>query len=253
MEKKYSVITYVFGEYEKIREVLEVDEQAEYICVTDNENLKSDTWNIIVDHDLDGKGVFDKVFSVRYNPFKYCTTDVCVRIDGSIQVKKSLSPIVDSFIESGDDCCYMLHPYRNLIKLEYAIWAKYRAFPMENIAKHIAFLANMGYDFNTKGLIELTFSIVKRDFINDNINRMTYAAMKYLGDEKDIDRLDQTVISVIIDRFFRAANIFWVTEEIIHSDYLQWYGHNSDIEIPIYREKVIPPVFFNKEVKINLF
>jgi hypothetical protein len=97
---KYSILTFVFGEYEKLHEIGEMDSEVEYICVTDNENLKSDTWKIVVDHELDGKGVFDKCFSVRYNPFKYVSSDVVVTVDGSIGLHKPISPLVNKFIES---------------------------------------------------------------------------------------------------------------------------------------------------------
>ena len=46
--KRYSVVTYIFGDYEKLREIQgTLDPDAEYICITDNPDLKSDTWQII--------------------------------------------------------------------------------------------------------------------------------------------------------------------------------------------------------------
>lgn len=44
---KYSIITMVFNNYDLLREPEEVDENAEYICITDNPDLKSDVWKII--------------------------------------------------------------------------------------------------------------------------------------------------------------------------------------------------------------
>ena len=41
--KRYTVITYIFGNYEKVHEVLEKDPEADYVLVTDNPNLHSDT------------------------------------------------------------------------------------------------------------------------------------------------------------------------------------------------------------------
>lgn len=248
---KYSVLTFVFGTYEKLRDVnCEIESDVEYVCVTDNENLKSDTWKIIVDHDLDDKGVFDKCFSVRYNPFKYINSDTCVRIDGSIGIFKSLTPLIDAFNKSGCDACFMLHPYRDNIIVEYNTWIKYRNFPFERAEKHVNFLTRIGYDFNKRGMIEIGFNICKKTKLTDDINRVMYSTMKYLGDENDIDRLDQTVITAILDRYFPDINIFFVGEDIIHSDYMKWFAHNTDDEIGYSPMHVLTPHFFNKEVTI---
>jgi hypothetical protein len=249
---KYSVLTFVFGTYECLREVGEIDNEVEYICVTDNKNLKSNTWKVIVDEDLNGKGVFDKCFSVRYNPFKYCTTDICVRVDGSIKIHKSITPIVDDFIKSGDDVCFLLHPYRDYIPLEYKVWEVYRGFPMDKIKEHITLFNNIGYDFNKKGFIQLNFSIVKRNKINDDINRMTYAFQKLFGNEKDIDRLDQMTITVVLDRFFPNVKVYGVSEKLLHSEYMTWCGHNSNAEIIFNEEHMIKEPHLNgKEMEYN--
>lgn len=247
---KYSVLTFVFGTYEKLHEVkAEIEPDVEYICVTDNENLKSDTWKIIVDHDLDGKGVFDKCFSVRYNPFKYANSDICVRVDGSIGILKSITPLVEAFDKSGCDACFLLHPYRDNLIVEYQAWIQYRGFPMEKAQQHVDFLSRLGYDFNKKGMVQLNFAINKRNKIGEDIDRIMYSTMKYLGDEKDIDRLDQTIITAILDKYFPNINIFYVGEDILHSSYMKWYAHNTDNEIGYSPQYVLqPPHFFGKEV-----
>ncbi len=250
---KYSILTFVFGEYEKLHEIEGMDSEVEYVCVTDNENLQSDTWKIIIDSELDGKGVFDKCFSVRYNPFKYVKSDVCVRVDGSICIHKSLTPIVNKFIESDCDACFMLHPYRNNLITEYNTWIKCRNFSIERAKEHINFLGGLGYDFNKKGMLEIGFNIVKNTKINNELNGMMYRIQKYLGDEKDVDRLDQTVVTGIIGVFFPDMKIFAVGESIIHSEYMTWCYHNSDEEVPYAPSMVLKPHLFGKEVILNDF
>ena len=44
---KYSIVTMLFNNYDLLREPEEIDENAEYICVTDNPDLKSKAWKII--------------------------------------------------------------------------------------------------------------------------------------------------------------------------------------------------------------
>lgn len=46
-DKKYSILTYIIGDYEFPREILEKDPDTEYILVTDNPKIKSDTWTVV--------------------------------------------------------------------------------------------------------------------------------------------------------------------------------------------------------------
>lgn len=100
--ENYTVLTYIIGDYETVHE-LEFDPattpHVEYLLVTDNKDLKSDTWKVIYDDSLvnDDLKPFDKVFGIRYNLFKYATNDICIRIDGSIGINK---PLDDMFKHS---------------------------------------------------------------------------------------------------------------------------------------------------------
>ena len=248
---KYSVVTYIFGDYELVHEIeCEIENDVEYILVTDNPNLKSDTWTVIVDKDLDGKTLFDKVFSVRYNLFKYCHSDICFRIDGSIGIMKSLTPIVEDFIESGCDVGLSCHIYRDNIVEEYQAWYAARNYPMENIKRHITFYDTIGFDYNRKGLIQMNFAINKKSKITDDIDRMMYAIMHYLG-EGEIDRLDQTVFSVVMDRFFPNVDCYLMSEYLLHSDYLAWYFHGKNERIPLFDNLIITPYFRNTLAEIR--
>ena len=200
--KKYSVLTYIIGEYELVQEIEEKDNDAEYILVTDNPRITSNTWNVIYETFPQSYSTFDKCYAIRFNPFKYCDSNICLRIDGSIRIKKSTQKIVDDFIESGADMSLMIHPERNTLVPEYNQWIKTRKYPLEEAKKCLYFMAKCGYDVKYKGLYQGCFNITKRTKICDDINRMTYSFLKYLGDEKSIQRICQTVWSFVINKFF---------------------------------------------------
>lgn len=250
---KYSVLTYVFGDGEILREIDELSDDVEYICVTDDKNLSSNTWTIIVDNELDGKTVFDKVFSVRYNLFKYCHSDICVRVDGSIKIKQPLNDIVDAFIKSDADICVSIHPYRNDLVTEFKCWLKYRNYPMKNIEKQIHLFNVIGYDFNKKGLIQQNFAINKRSDITDKIDSLMYGFLKYLGDGENVDRLDQTVFTVILERFFSDVKVFAVTEDLLHSKYLTWNKHKEENEISWDSKLFCEPYLMGKPINVISF
>ena len=250
---RYTVLTYIINDYENVIEIQEKDSEAEYILVTDNPNLTSDTWNVIYDASLENLSVFDKCYKIRFFPFNYCKSDICLRIDGNVKIKRNLKPLIDEFDKENYDLSVMIHPERNKISDEYFIWYQYRHYPMNQVKKCLDFMYSLGYNFDYKGLYQGTFVIQRKNKINGDINRLTYSFLKYLGeDETHIERLDQTIFSFVLNKFFSNAKIMCVGEDLItHSSLLQWYIHKTSFEIP-YKNN-IQPFLFNKPITIKKF
>ena len=251
---KYSVLTYVIGDYECVHEIKEKDPEAEYILVTDNVNLTSSTWEVLVDEELSGTA-FNKVFQIRYFPWKYVNTDIVVKIDGSMEVNKSLAPIIKKFEDEHHQMALLFHPTRQTLYDEYVAWCQIRGYEVDQANKVLSFLAQFeGYDVkNYKGLYQLNFSIQRNDKINNDINRMTYALIKYLAPnttniDNDIDRLDQTVFSFVMNKYFNQANVMWWDERLCHSKFFTWYQHNSNTPYNFGGvETLCKPFCFNKQ------
>ena len=106
---KYSVVTINIGGYELVHEILEKSENAEYILLTDDHSLKSDTWTIkyIENEFIDDP--FYTVFKIRYNIFDYVNTDIAFIVDGSIRINKNLDIFIQKMEENNSDCCLFLH------------------------------------------------------------------------------------------------------------------------------------------------
>ena len=66
--KKYSVLTFIIGKgYEKVHEIENMQDDVEYLLVTDDPDLKSNTWKVTYDEDLlSFKTPFERCFRVRY-------------------------------------------------------------------------------------------------------------------------------------------------------------------------------------------
>ena len=116
---KYTILCYNINHYEIVHEVLEKDPNCEYIMVTDDKTLTSRTWTIIYDETLEGLSTFDKCYSIRFNLFKYATTDICIYIDANILVKKPLQILIDKMEAGKYDMCMMPHPLNNTFMPEY--------------------------------------------------------------------------------------------------------------------------------------
>lgn len=244
--KRYTVLTYIFNGYEKVHEVMEKDPEADYVLVTDDQNLRSDTWHVVCDP-MPRYSAFAKCYQVRFHPFNYVSTPIIVRVDGSIGINKSLKPIVDEFDRGQYDRCLMIHPHRNTLPSEYDVWVKTRGYPRQQADKCMRALQRMGYDLGQKGIYQGCFEVLRNNYTNTDINDLTFALLCLMG-TGSIERIDQTVTSAVINRFYGDMKVLPVSEDIItDGDLMQWYFHNSDRPIP-QKMDLIAPIFAGKPV-----
>ncbi|MBR2345157.1 MAG: hypothetical protein IKA71_05165 [Lentisphaeria bacterium] len=226
---KYTVLTYIFNGYENVREIGECDPNAEYLLITDDPELKSETWKVIYDHELDGLSPFDKCYRVRFSLFNYASTDICVYIDGSIHIQKSFSHLIDDFIAGNYEAGVMVHAQRDTFPEEYQVWMQFRNYPEKQAEKFFKLLQHSNYDLNFRGMFAGGFRIWRRTKLCADIDRMTMAFLTMLGEENQIERLDQTVFSYVLNTFFRDINILPLSFQVILSDYMQWCHHGTRI------------------------
>ncbi len=226
---KYSVLTFVFDNYDFIREPVEVSTDCEYVLVTDNKNITSSKWTIkhLPSYFDDASG-FTKSFYVRYHPFEFVTTDVCVVLDGSNQIKKPLDKIVNAFINSKKDICLSVHwcqisPYN-----EYSYWLNERKYDYTQYIKNLSMIKAIGLTPDYKGCFEASFFIWKKNNKTFEIQDFVYNCIKKISpDDKHLDRLDQSILSAVINCIYKDVSIFPVTHQVLQSDYIQFYLHHS--------------------------
>lgn len=219
---KYTVLTCNFGGYEIMREIRNPQEDVEYIYVTDDPSLKSETWKLVYDMDLNDLSPVEKVQKVRENPFKYCSTAVCVRIDASIEVNGSLDKMMEDFLVSNCDMGIMVHPERDNIFDEYDKWISWRHIDPEEKTRVISALGEMGYNMDTKGLYETGFMVYLNSEYTKRVLEKYSETMKRVGDI----RVDQAVFSVVLNNI---SNVYlWpMSHQCIQSDALRSMEHNS--------------------------
>lgn len=228
MAVKYSILTFIMNDYEMVREPLEISDNAEYILVTDDLNLKSEKWTIkYLPEWLKEADGFTKSFYVRYHPFEFVNTDTCIVLDGSIQIKKSLDKLMTDFYESGKDCSLMVHWNMLNVWDEYTYWVNVRNYPIEQARKTFAFFNAIGYTKDYKGAFEAGFKIVKKCSIINSLHDFVYACLEKLGDKLHVDRVDQGILTAIINTNFTELKIMPITHQIIQNDYMTFYHHHT--------------------------
>lgn len=253
--KRYTILSFIIGkDYEILHEITNPQDDVEYLMITDDPSLKSDTWNVIYDESLlNLRSGFERCFSIRYNVFKYAHTNICITIDGSMEVKGSLDKLVDKFNAGKYDICLMPHPLWSDFITEYNAWIKMRNYPIKLANKFFKFLSLSNYDIKYKGLFQLCFSIKRKTDITNVIDSMTMSILKWLSlNEETFERLDQTVFSYVMNRYFNILNVLPVSEQVVRSYAIQWYWHKSmNKNMNIFYDITKPDIkwIFNKQVE----
>ena len=253
-KKKYSIYTFNIGNYEKLHEVKNPSKNCEYIYVTDNKEISSSTWNVVYVENEHPEDNFKLCWDIRYNPFKYCNTDVVIRIDGTTQPVGDTDVIYNEFVSGDYDMGLFLHPLRPTMLEEYAAWEKYREYDRSQTVKALTFMKNEGYDIeNYKGMYQLNFIIHKRNKVNEDILMMTHALCRYLAPEgKMVDRLDQTIMSFVINKYFTNLKVLPLDDNILNNTFFKMYWHGTEKDLPVIIEKG-PKYLFNQEVNPCMF
>ena len=249
---KYSVLTYNIGGYEILHELEYKDDDVEYVYVTDDRSITSSTWNVVYVDNPRPEDNFDLCYQIRFNPFDYVTTDIVIRIDGSMSVVGNLDYLIDYFNKNNYDICLEMHPTRMNQYDEYVAWVQQRNYPIEQANKVLSFMAMAeGYDVKKNiGLYQYNFMIQRKNKINLDLNRMTLALCKYLAPEgKEIDRLDQTIGSFIINKYFNKLKVLPVSQGIaISGKYFKWYAHNSNKQLSVGNFEYCQPFLFGESI-----
>lgn len=128
MANEYLLYTVIFGGYDKLKEIPPQarDPRFDYICLTDDSSLKSDTYKIhVIDANDSPLRLARRYKILQHDTFSdYQAT---VYIDGKIGLEKSLFPLLDGlkdwdligFAHYKRSCLYqeaavLLHPYKQL-------------------------------------------------------------------------------------------------------------------------------------------
>lgn len=228
---KYSIITYNFNNYEVLRQIDQKSDNCEYIYITDNPNLKSNTWKIVLQNQKlkSFKNVWQKCYYIRYHLFEFCNTQYCLYLDGSMKIKRNLDVLMNDFINSNSDVGLMTHPWRSDIKTELDVWINFRCYNPQ-FAINQMYLKSMLNNYKDNILYQLCVRICKNTQLNQTIDGMVYQFLKYIGykNKQQIERQDQTVYTMIVNHFFSDIKIFNFTQDLVQSSYLDWYLHGTN-------------------------
>lgn len=246
----YTVLTYNIGGYEVMHEIGEKSDRAEYLYITDDPTITSSTWNVVCVENPHKEDPFELCYDIRFNPFRFAHTDTIIRLDGSVIINKSLDPLIDLFNAGGFDLSLCVHPTRSNLYDEYVAWVIQRGYSKTQAERILNFLWTYeGYDPHKDfGLYQYNYMIQKKDKKVLASNEMTLSFLHYLAEEgKMVERVDQTVGSFVLNKYFSDLRVLPVGEDLFHGEYLTWCQHGTSNPL-LWVPEEHKPILFGKEV-----
>lgn len=224
----YTVLTYNFGNYDIVHEILHRQNNVQYVCVTDNKDLTSNTWNVVYDEKLEGMSPMEKVYYVRYNCFDYCDTNLCIKVDSSIQIRDTLDSLIHDFEKQDKRIAFLVHPRSKNIEEEYATWLNERNLDPKEKEIMLEYISQSKLDSNFNGLYEVGFMVVKKDYDTIALNKKMLDGIRWFKEHGVNMRVDQVLFSVVMNSGFKYLNVLPLSHSIIQSEKVRWYVHGSD-------------------------
>jgi hypothetical protein len=227
-KKRYSVVTFLFGDYDTLKDPLIVDDAAEYICITDRTDLTSNVWKFenIVEYDISKYNDWQKTMIARYTALNHISTNYCIIIDASIEIKKELGKFINMNLNS--DVGFIVHPFRDSYLNEFDEWINKRSLDKIQKDEFIDYCNKHNFDYiNGKSFIMSTVMFMKK---NDRVLKFVNHVLKELMNNYDFSiRIDQLYLSVIFFKYYYNLTREYFSYQILNSDYFAYYYHNSTI------------------------
>ena len=244
--KKYTVLSFNFNNYDKIREPKFIDPDAEYVFITDRnppepshmekilgEDKPTSAWDIRIDPTLANTNPIYASYYVRYHPFEFASTDTVVIVDASVQIKDSLAPIVDAFLNSNADYSTMLTDYKtDEAKMKF-FRENLRRVTKEDTDTMDAYIASMNQT-EWKGSIGCAFAMYRNTPVASELLSTVWDKLLTLGYSGIPNRMDEIVLHKELYQFAKRIRLFITSIQLVQSTYMTYCKHNSNEPIPPY-------------------
>ena len=219
---KYAVITYIFGKNQEIlREPSVIDTDVEYICVTDLNDLKSNTWKIIYEPQNEIRSLRDKVALVKFNPFKYTSAEKILIQDSSLNCIASLLPLFDDVAKY--DICLKKHPLRDNLAEELPNW-KVRGLTDNQISAFYMMAQKDKKVLTDIPLYECCVMCIHNNELTRILFNSLLTLMRMLGVNGNMIVTQQCPFAYLLATYYDALRIGYIDQ----SKYFIRYFHNTN-------------------------
>ena len=256
--KKYAAVTFIFNGYDLLREPLNVEEEFDYYCLTDDKSLKSDTWKCIYIPELDSSELTDrqKVNMAKYNFNKYLPKEyeywIC--IDASVKILGNMSKVIEYFEDNNFDAGFSIQMELKSYKDECYEFKEYGRIDDECIETFRKYTVDNNIDWEEKtGILEGTMKIYKNTKLVVDLLEEICSIYEEVCNYKDLD--DQRYLTIGFSKYDDKLNTCFFYRQLYHnSDVFERYEHNTDrIYLREYTEEENNHILFGKQRILKTF
>ena len=225
---KKCVYTFIIGDYDTLKPPTVITPDWDYICVTDNPNLKSDVWRIIQIDEVDKKiqPAKRRAMSLMIGHQKYLPNhyDIIITVIGQAVINIDLNRLLKKYgYNNKYDACLCEHPNRNCVYDEGEKIIEVHRDTPERINEHLQIYKNIGYPRNN-GLYASGIMIIN----NNSKNIKTYFN-QWLSDYQSLPSIrDQMTMNYSEWRLQKDKDIK-LKIKLIHFQKL--FEHDEDISL----------------------
>lgn len=219
METKPAIITFNFGNYDKIYPA-EFYRDFDYICVTNDSTTKPDNYAVV---NFYKSSDWESSLYVRYHPFEFTDADTAIVIDGSLSVTDGIYDLMEQFAVADCDMAVLLSHCPSLIS-RVALWysrERITASEKEVLYKYIRSVAPDNY----KGTIASAVKVIKKTPETIKYLATTYDLLCRLNFPTPI-RLDEVVATLTLNEF--KFKLLPICTQAINGGAFLYHHHGTD-------------------------
>ena len=177
VQGKYVVLTYLYGSQTMLREPSYIDEEVEYVCITDRDDISSKHWKIVkypMPYLQDDRL---RVAYIKFHPFEFVKAEKVLVLDASYHICDSLMPL----FQSADKPVMLLpHLYRSRIREELDEWVRLGRMTLSQSNWFKSVIPYIGGNLDEL-LYELSASVWDGSEVSRRLGIETYAVVEYNG------------------------------------------------------------------------
>lgn len=229
---KYSIVTSLFNDYEILKEIEHPVDDVEYIVVTDNPYLTSNTWKPVLFNKydkIDYKEI-DWVY-VKYFPFEFCSSDKCFYIDGSIKIKEDITPLMEYLV--GQGCEYATgteYPPGSITpKMITETWSKFNIIDPSSGEKIIKYLEENNFSPDEYGVLHTALIFRQNTQFVKDIDTLAWNIMKSYDEGVAGYKINQEALTSSVKRIAYHNRKFRILDQnLLWSPWFSWCYHGTD-------------------------
>lgn len=220
------IYTFIIGDYDDLKNPTVITPGWDYICITDNPNLKSDVWKIlpISKEDSNIQPLKRRAMSVMIGFQNYIDSDydTVITVGGQMVINTNLDNLIKKYKYNNNfDAGFLLHPNRNCIYDEGSVIIQVGRDSYENINKCISKYREEGYPENN-GLYATGVMILNNK--SENLKKFMKLWLDIYRTSPSIR--DQMSLNYSIWKLYKDYGINLTIKEL---DFIQMIEHDKDI------------------------